>query len=391
MAIGALGGTAVFSLSDDGVNWSEQQLLAAPETTPGGCPERLSYPAILDPSDPAATGASGPLTEPPVTPNFDHPGRSGYLYFIRQNRTAPECAQSIDRDLVRIPVQLQQRRTTLEEGLLGGDYGYDVRTATGSSALELVNGPDYDGDASDRYAEARTVVDTGSRWASGWLAANHLDDGDDIWYGSAFFLPNDFLSQNTTVDLMRWESSAGAFRRYPAARLGNRDGPAAADALQRHDHLPRPAGGLCDLPLGRWFWLEVHQKLGKTAGAPTLNEVFLDGRLVIVSTTEQNREAADTSDIVRVKYGIVHNTSPAGTDATLRVDRSTLTAAPMGPVGAPATPTGLRQVFAAAHRGRLPRATRFPAPPATASTASRTGSGPRSATATRPPPGSTAG
>ena len=94
-------------------------------------------------------------------------------------------------------------------------------------------------------------------------------------------------------------------------------------------------------PLGKWFWLEVHQKLGKTAGSPTLNEVFLDGKLV-VSTTEQNRETADTGDIVRLKYGIVHNSSPAGTDTTLQVDRSTLTAAPMGAVSAPTPPTGLR-------------------------------------------------
>ena len=68
--------------------------------------------------------------------------------------------------------------------------------------------------------------------------------------------------------------------------------------------------------------------------------MFLDGRLV-VSTTEQNRESADSGNIVRVKYGIVHNASPAGTDTSLLMDRSTLTAAPLGPVGAPAPPTGL--------------------------------------------------
>jgi hypothetical protein len=341
MAVGTLGGTAVFSLSDDGVNWTEQQLLAAPETPAGGCLEILHYPVLMDPSDPAASGAAGPVTEPEVTPNFDHPGRSSYLYFTRQNRIAPGCAQSTNRDLVRIPVQLQQRRTTLEEGLLGGDYGYDVKTATGSSTLNLVNGTDYDADSSNNYAEARTVVDTGSRWASGWLAANQISDGDDVWYGSAFFLPNDFLTENTTVDLMKWESSAGTYG-GGIRLLGS---GTATDRLRlfRSNGTTTylgPAEGFAP-PLGKWFWLEVHQKLGKTPGSPTLNEVFLDGRLV-VSTTEQNRETADTGDVVRLKYGIVHNSSPAGTDTSLRVDRSTLTAAPMGPVGAPTPPTGLR-------------------------------------------------
>ena len=121
---GRSAGTAVYSLSDDGVNWSEQQPLARAETPSGACQEILNYPVVVDPADPAATGAGGPASEPPVTPNFDHPGRSSYLYFTRQNRTAPDCAQSTNRDLVRVPIQLQQRRTTLEEGLLGGDYGY---------------------------------------------------------------------------------------------------------------------------------------------------------------------------------------------------------------------------------------------------------------------------
>ena len=341
MAIGAIGGTAVFSLSDDGVNWSEQQLLAAPETPPGECSEILNYPVLMDPTDPAATGASGPAIEPPVTPNFDHPGRTGQLYFTRQNRTAPGCAQSTNRDLVRIPIQLQQRRTTLEEGLLGGDYGYVVKSATGSSTFNLVNGPDYDADSSDRYAEARTVVDTGSRWASGWQAANHIDDGDDVWYGSAFLMPNDFLTKNSTVDLIKWESSAGTYGggiRLVGTGTSN-DRLRLFRSNGTTTYLGPPEGFAP--PLGRWFWLEVHQKLGKTDGSPTLNEVFLDGRLV-VSTTEQNRESADSGNIVRVKYGIVHNSSPAGTDTSLQVDRSTLTAAPLGPVGAPTQSTGLR-------------------------------------------------
>ena len=211
MAIGSSGEDAVYSFSDDLINWSEQQPLASVETPSGACQEILHYPAVVDPADPAASGAGGAASEPPVTPNFDHPGRSSYLYFTRQNRTTPDCAQTTNRDLVRVPIRLQQRRTTLEEGLVGGDYGFDVKTATGDSHLNLVDGPDYDADGPDRYAEARTVVDTGSRFASGWLQANKLDDGDDFWYGLAYFLPSGFTAANTTVGLLGWESSAAGF------------------------------------------------------------------------------------------------------------------------------------------------------------------------------------
>jgi len=154
-------------------------------------------------------------------------------------------------------------------------------------------------------------------------------------------MPNDFLTKNSTVDLIKWESSAGTYGggiRLVGTGTSN-DRLRLFRSNGTTTYLGPPEGFAP--PLGRWFWLEVHQKLGKTDGSPTLNEVFLDGRLV-VSTTEQNRESADSGNIVRVKYGIVHNSSPAGTDTSLQVDRSTLTAAPLGPVGAPTQSTGLR-------------------------------------------------
>jgi hypothetical protein len=110
-------------------------------------------------------------------------------------------------------------------------------------------------------------------------------------------------------------------------------------------YLGPPSG--FQLPIGRWFWLEVHQRLGNTAGGGTLNEVYVDGRLVMTST-EANRgssTATDNSAITKVKYGLVVNTSPAGTDTTVLVDRSSITGGPLGAIGAPATPQGLRETF----------------------------------------------
>ena len=157
-----------------------------------------------------------------------------------------------------------------------------------------------------------------------------------------------FTATNTTVGLLDWESSAAGFYGGGIRLLGSGTAPDSLPAAARSNSSGTtylgPADGLRP-PAGRWFWLEVHQKLGKTSGSPTLNEVFVDGRLVMMST-EQNRDAADTGQVVRLKYGFVDNASPAGTDSTMLIDRSSITAAQLGAIGAPATPTGLRQVFA---------------------------------------------
>jgi hypothetical protein len=104
-------------------------------------------------------------------------------------------------------------------------------------------------------------------------------------------------------------------------------------------------------PLGRWFWLEVHQKLGASAGGGTLSEVFLDGRLVS-STSAANRSGSDP--ILRVSYGLVKAMLPPGGHAYAFVDRASVTTGPMGPlifaagpgsaglVGVPKAPTGMR-------------------------------------------------
>ena len=104
-----------YSLSDDLVSWSAQEpLMTIPDTpiatdpasqancTGAGDPHwpAYAYSSILDPSDPSV--------------NFDHPGRTPYLYMTRFNRVSwvppaagvPSgiCVPDGSRDLVRVPI-----------------------------------------------------------------------------------------------------------------------------------------------------------------------------------------------------------------------------------------------------------------------------------------------
>ena len=347
MLIGTDGGASdklvKYSLSDDLVNWSHLQPLVDPDASqqPTECDEAgAGYPALLDHQDPAANATgetSGVNGEPPVTPNFDHPGRRPHLYFTRFNQVPTneppdlQCktgGDNSDRDLARIPLQLEQRRATLLNGLIDPEYGFD---SVSGSYISAVPGTGYDG-MSDKYAQALTWIDNGTRWAYGRVDVN-WGNGDDVWYGSAFWLPLDFKTVNDSVDLMRWESGS----QYGGIRLRQNDTFRLLRSAGSGSTPLGPAEGF-DLPLGRWTWVEVHQTLGSSAGAGTFSEVFVDGRLVM-SSTEANRESANP--ITRVKYGFVHNSSGAGL-SSMSFDRSSVMAGQLGALGAPATPQGLR-------------------------------------------------
>jgi hypothetical protein len=335
-------GAVRYSLSDDLTNWSQPQLLVQPETPPGECAQGAGYPTLLDPGDPAKDGFDATV-EPPVTPNFDHPGRHPYLYMARANHAADCAAYTPDRDLVRVPLRLAQRRATLKNGLIDPitGYGYDTTAGTYFSAIDA---PGYDGGAGDKYALATTWIGQSTNYAFGATSVR-WQDTDDVWYGSAFFLPEEFASATGGVDLMRWESQQGGITYIGGLRL-RAAGPANNKVqLFRGSSAPAstylgPSAGF-SLPEGRWIWIEVHQTLGNSSDDKPFNEVFVDGRLVF-SSTAINRDPADTSLISTARYGFVNNGSAWGTLSSMSVDRSTVTGGQLGALGAPATPLGLR-------------------------------------------------
>ena|GEM_PF-3332829 len=127
-------------------------------------------------------------------------------------------------------------------------------------------------------------------------------DGEEVWFGAAYFLPNGFHSQiQGQVDLLRWDNYSinpsntdwggvsiyGSDRRARLLRFG---------AGRDNDTLVGPLS----LPEGRWFTLEVHQRLSASSGS-ALSELYVDGKLVGSSTAANTYGRPAT----RIRYGIV--------------------------------------------------------------------------------------
>lgn len=83
-----------YSLSENLVDWTPRRLLLeVPTRSQASCGEdAVSYPAILDPGSPSR--------------NFETAGRRAYLYFTRSHYQG--CELTLDRDLVRVPVEFSK-------------------------------------------------------------------------------------------------------------------------------------------------------------------------------------------------------------------------------------------------------------------------------------------
>jgi hypothetical protein len=91
----ALGG-AFFSLSPDLIHWSPPRLFFAaqiPWNYKCGDPDPIAYPSVIDPKS--------------TDRNFQTVGGTAYLYFTQNHYSG--CQQTLDRDLVRVPIQITAR------------------------------------------------------------------------------------------------------------------------------------------------------------------------------------------------------------------------------------------------------------------------------------------
>lgn len=121
-------------------------------------------------------------------------------------------------------------------------------------------------------------------------------NGTDVWYGAAYYVPGPLPCWSM---IARWDNyrshgqdgdTGGVEVENGLARLvrGGYDG---SNYARLSESFP--------LPRGRWFWLEVHQRLSDEDGK-ALNEVYVDGRRVGSSTTANS--AGRPIDNVRYGY-----------------------------------------------------------------------------------------
>src|SRR5690606_31407720 len=130
--------------------------------------------------------------------------------------------------------------------------------------LRATSDPTYQGSGA-----ARAYIPGGGNAYSRGIFNVNWRDGDEIWFGAAFYLPEGFLSKvQGQVDLLRWDNWA---------TYGDVNDKSAV-TIQRSDHRARMVRirqtvgqnwlgeDTFALPEGRWFWLEMHQKLSSRDG-----------------------------------------------------------------------------------------------------------------------------
>ena len=84
-----------FSTSSDLIHWSTPTLLFQTVMVSGyqcGGPDPIQYPSLTDPAS--------------TTRNFETTGNTAYLYYTQNHYT--NCQQTLDRDLVRVPITISR-------------------------------------------------------------------------------------------------------------------------------------------------------------------------------------------------------------------------------------------------------------------------------------------
>ena len=230
-----------------------------------------------------------------------------------------------------------QRQAVLNAGLEDATNGYDTsQQLSDQCTYGSYDIPDQ-GSGSCASADLLPPVEGQTSAVGGintrWKA------GDDVWYGSAFWLPDSFFNL-TSANLLGWNGAAGT---YGAVGFDGSNGSlsvirgrtgSGAETLATSD--PATTG---QIPHNQWVWLEVHQKFSSTDGQ-ALTELFVNGRLV--ATTSSANIHSDTGTITSSSFGPTEAQSNVLTSVQMGVDRSTILSSERGALGAPPTPTGLR-------------------------------------------------
>jgi hypothetical protein len=186
----------------------------------------------------------------------------------------------------------------LSAALDGGSFSEFSQTNALHGTLSLSEAHVFDGGPS---AHATYEGNGENGYARGIWNVN-WQDGEDVWFGAAYYLPVGFLGNvQGQVDLVRWDN----WSLYPS------EADWGGVSIYGSDHRARllrfGAGrpsdtlvGPTTLPEGRWFTLEVHQVRSSQSGS-ALSELYVDGKLVGRSTAPNTYGRPAT----RVRFGLV--------------------------------------------------------------------------------------
>ena len=200
-----------------------------------------------------------------------------------------------------------------------GDFGEFDWHATANGSLTVSSERAYEG---LRSAKASNFA-AGNQYQRVWYDVS-WGEGSDVWYGMALYIPR--LSDWCWWTPARWDN----YKSYGSlGDLGGLRIELGRLYLDKGTYFSQRALiGPVTIPEGRWFWVEVHQRLSGTAGS-ALSELYIDGTKV-GSTTAAN-SAGRPIDTIR--YGNVSMATSCSQPASIHFDRVSLTDAPIGPRG----------------------------------------------------------
>ncbi|MGI8729747.1 MAG: heparin lyase I family protein [Solirubrobacteraceae bacterium] len=208
-------------------------------------------------------------------------------------------------------------------GFLGsfepGNFSEFDSSATSAGAMAITTERAYEGTRSAKITSDGSLSNSFQRvqQSVSW------SDGSDVWYGMALYIPR--LSDWCWWRPVRWDnySTYGATGDVGGVRI--EQGKLYLDQGW-YGGATTPLIGPVGIPEGRWFWLEVHQKLSGDADH-ALSEVFLDGRKVGSSSQANSAGRA----INHIRFGNTTLASQCSKPASIYYDRVSITDGPRGP------------------------------------------------------------
>jgi Polysaccharide lyase len=204
---------------------------------------------------------------------------------------------------------------TLETGDFT-QFNYGAQTQDSGASITTDTSKSYDG---TRSAHASYAGGGGNNYARG-VESVQWNDGDDVWYGEAVYLPVGFkASMQGQVDLFRWDDWPSTYQNGGPDPCGTLGGLVmwGSDKQARfvNDHYTGCGGestlvGPFNIPEGQWVWFDVHQVFSESDGS-ALTQLYMNGKLV-GSSTAANKTAS--YPIQRIRFGLVAIASGAQTN-----------------------------------------------------------------------------
>ncbi len=213
------------------------------------------------------------------------------------------------------PAPVSGRRGGFEAGDFSEFDGWSASAGTLSPTSERA----YEG---TRAAKITSDGSTNNSFQRVWYSVN-WNTGSDVWYGMALYIPS--LSDWCWWRPVRWDNHQTYGSSGDVGGLRIENSKLYLDQASYGGSTTQLVGPVA-IPQGRWFWVEVHQRLSGTSGS-ALSELFLDGVKMGASTQANTLGRV----INHIRFGNVTLASGCSRAASVYMDRVSISDGARGP------------------------------------------------------------